>query len=139
MEFYQKLQKLRKANGMSQEEMAAQLNVSRQAVSKWENGQGFPETDKLIQISSMFNVSTDYLLKEEQPGEQDESGDNSYYANREMVEGYLAEKRIGSFRIAVGVAIIIISTVFMFAFETPTVAPQHVNRVTSCPFPMPKR
>ncbi len=118
MEFYQKLQKLRKASGMSQEEMAAQLNVSRQAVSKWENGQGFPETDKLIQISNMFNVSTDYLLKEEQPEQEYEAGDNAYYASREMVEGYLSEKRANAFRISIGVAIIIVSSVFMFLLQS---------------------
>ena len=64
MEFYQKLRSIRKENGMSQEDLADHLGVSRQAVSKWESGQGFPETDKLLQMSTLFHVSLDYLLKE---------------------------------------------------------------------------
>ena len=59
MEFHEKLRSIRKEQGISQEELAARLEVSRQAVSKWESGQGFPETEKLIQLSSMFNVSLD--------------------------------------------------------------------------------
>lgn len=66
MEFREKLQNLRKSQGMSQEKLAELLNVSRQAVSKWESGQGYPETEKLIKISEMFNVSLDYLLKTEE-------------------------------------------------------------------------
>ncbi len=111
MEFYQKLKKIRKENGMSQEELADQLSVSRQAVSKWENGQGFPETEKLMQISSLFNVSLDYLLKEErsETAAEEESG---YYASREMVEGFLLSKRQGALRIGIGVAVIISSLIF---------------------------
>ena len=50
MKFNEKLQKLRKEKGMSQEALADELGVSRQAVSKWENGQVYPETEKLIQF-----------------------------------------------------------------------------------------
>ena len=50
MKFGEKLQKLRKEKGMSQEELAARLHVSRQAVSKWENDQGYPETEKMLMI-----------------------------------------------------------------------------------------
>lgn len=114
MEFYEKLKKLRKESGMSQEELADQLNVSRQAVSKWESGQGYPETDKLIQIGSTFGVTLDYLLKDEAAKSEDEAG---YYASRETVEGYLASKKQGSVRIAIGVAIIIASLVFPMAFR----------------------
>ena len=111
MEFYQKLKNIRKENGMSQEDLADRLGVSRQAVSKWENGQGFPETEKLMQISSLFNVSLDYLLKEEheEASAEEETG---YYASREMVEGFLLSKRQGAFYIGIGVAVIISSLVF---------------------------
>lgn len=111
MEFYQKLKNIRKENGMSQEELADQLGVSRQAVSKWENGQGFPETEKLMQISSLFNVSLDYLLKEER-GETAAEEESGYYASREMVEGFLLSKRQGALRIGIGVAVIISSLIF---------------------------
>jgi len=56
---------LRKKNGWSQEELAAKLNVSRQAVSKWEGAQSVPELDRVLQMSRLFGVSTDYLLKDE--------------------------------------------------------------------------
>lgn len=109
MEFYQKLQKLRKDKGMSQEELASQLNVSRQAVSKWENGQGFPETEKLLQLSSMFGVSLDYLLKSDPPATEG-NPEPGYYASRETVEGYLTSKRVGARRIALGVGFCILAS-----------------------------
>jgi transcriptional regulator with XRE-family HTH domain len=57
-----KLQELRKASNLSQEELGEKLDVSRQAISKWEAGQTSPEIKKIIQLSEIFNVSTDYLL-----------------------------------------------------------------------------
>ncbi len=60
-----KLQRLRKQKGMSQEHLANELGVSRQAVSKWELDQTLPETENILQLSRMFSVSADYLLKEE--------------------------------------------------------------------------
>lgn len=65
MTFSQKLQEYRKAEKLSQEELAHRLGVSRQSVSKWEQGLSFPETEKLIELSSLMNVSIDSLLKEE--------------------------------------------------------------------------
>ncbi len=111
MEFYQKLKNIRKENGMSQEDLADQLGVSRQAVSKWENGQGFPETEKLMQIGNLFNVSLDYLLKEERDGEAADE-EQGYYASREMVEAFLLSKRQGALRIGFGVAVLISSLIF---------------------------
>ena len=65
MIFSEALQDYRKKAGMSQEELAHQLGVSRQSISKWEQGQAFPETEKLIQLSRMLGVTIDSLLKEE--------------------------------------------------------------------------
>ena len=67
MTFAQKLQELRKAAGLSQEELAEKLGVSRQSVSKWELGQAYPETEKIIELSRMYGVSLDVLLKGEEP------------------------------------------------------------------------
>ena len=61
----EKLYKLRKNSGLSQEQLAEQLNVSRQAISKWEQGTAVPESEKLISISNYFGVTVDYLLKED--------------------------------------------------------------------------
>lgn len=56
---------LRKKSGMSQEELAEKVNVSRQAVSKWEGAQSVPDLDKILTLSEIFGVSTDYLLKDD--------------------------------------------------------------------------
>ena len=60
-----KIIRLRKKNGWSQEELAERLKVSRQSVSKWEGAQSMPDLDKILQLSKIFGVSIDYLLKEE--------------------------------------------------------------------------
>ena len=60
-----KIALLRKKNGWSQEQLAEQLNISRQSVSKWESGASIPDLDKIIKMSAFFGVSTDYLLKDE--------------------------------------------------------------------------
>lgn len=56
---------LRKKNGWSQEELAEKLNVTRQSVSKWEGAQSVPDLDRILQMSRIFGVSTDYLLRDE--------------------------------------------------------------------------
>ena len=61
----EKIMKLRKQNGWSQEELAMKLNISRQSVSKWESGTSIPDLDKILKLSQIFGVSTDYLLKDE--------------------------------------------------------------------------
>lgn len=62
-----RIQQLRKQNGLSQEQLADKLHVSRQAVSKWESAQSQPDLDKILAMSELFRVSTDYLLKGVQP------------------------------------------------------------------------
>lgn len=71
MNFHEKLYTLRKASGMTQTELAEKLDVSRQAVSRWEMGTAKPEVDTLIAISDLFGVTLDYLLKDrKEPREQ---------------------------------------------------------------------
>lgn len=60
----EKLARLRKARGMSQEQLAAALGVSRQAVSKWELGEAVPDVSRVVAMSELFGVTTDYLLKD---------------------------------------------------------------------------
>lgn len=66
MIFSEKLQLLRKSKGFTQEELAEKLNVSRQAVAKWESGQSYPDIMNLIQISNMMNVTVDYLVRDQE-------------------------------------------------------------------------
>lgn len=65
-----KIIRLRKQNGWSQEELADKMNVSRQAVSKWESAQTIPDLEKVVQLSVLFRVTTDYLLKDEIENEE---------------------------------------------------------------------
>ena len=65
MEFHEKLQELRKSKGLTQEELAESLFVSRTAISKWESGRGYPNIDSLKEISKFFSVSIDDLLSGE--------------------------------------------------------------------------
>ena len=66
MEFHEKLQELRKKRGLTQEELAQALYVSRTAVSKWESGRGYPSIDSLKEIARFFSVSIDELLNGEE-------------------------------------------------------------------------
>lgn len=67
MEFNNKLYNLRKQKGLSQEELANRLNVSRQTVSKWEVGDSTPDMEKLIAISDLFEISLDELVLDKTP------------------------------------------------------------------------
>ena len=91
-----KIYKLRKSKGLSQEALAEQVGTTRQAISKWENNQGRPETEKLLLLSHIFEVSTDFLLKEGTP--EKSLDDSGYYVTREMARGFIAtEKRVNRY------------------------------------------
>lgn len=66
MIFSEKLQLIRKSKGLTQEELADNLDVSRQAVAKWESGQVYPDISNLIGISNLFNVTVDYLVRDQE-------------------------------------------------------------------------
>ena len=70
----EKIARLRKRNGWSQEELAEKINVSRQAVSKWESAQTVPDLEKILMLGALFGVTTDYLLKDEIESEEFSSG-----------------------------------------------------------------
>lgn len=91
MKLGEKIVKLRKEKGLSQEALAEQIGTTRQAVSKWENDQGFPETEKLLQLSNVFEVSVDFLLKDEKT--ETGSDEKGYYVSREFARGYLANTK----------------------------------------------
>lgn len=79
----EKLAKLRKENNYTQEQLADVLGISRQAISKWESSIAYPETDKLIRISELFNCSLDYLLKdaEETAPKNQANGEALFFRN----------------------------------------------------------
>lgn len=84
MTFCKKLFKLRKEKGLSQEDLAEQLNTTRQTVSKWETGYGFPQTEKILRIGNIFEMSMDYLLKDKVGAEQE--NEQGYYVSRIFVK-----------------------------------------------------
>ncbi len=71
MKFHEKLIKLRKSKGLSQEELAEMLDVSRQAISRWELESTLPDVPNLIKISEIFGVSTDYLVHDDYESDED--------------------------------------------------------------------
>lgn len=73
MIFADKLIRLRKKSGWSQEDLAEQMGVSRQSISKWEGAQSIPDLEKIIKLAKLFSVSTDYLLLDELGDEQTEA------------------------------------------------------------------
>ncbi|WP_242974325.1 helix-turn-helix domain-containing protein [Lacrimispora amygdalina] len=73
MTFSDKLQIIRKSKGITQEELAEKLNVSRQAVTKWESGMVYPDIMNLIQLSELFHITVDYLVKDNQCSKSMES------------------------------------------------------------------
>lgn len=119
MTFGEKLFKLRKGKGLSQEALAEKLSTSRQAISKWENDQAYPETEKLLLIGNIFEVSLDYLLKETVHEDVDDI--DGYYVSKEMAEGYLLQEiRIAKY-VALGFCILILSAVPYFLFSTDSI------------------
>ena len=106
---------LRKKNGWSQEELAEKVGVSRQAISKWESAQSVPDLDKILRMSEIFGVTTDFLLKDDMETEEytGSTAEDSPLRSVSMEDAnaYLAYKRSASARIAFGVLLCILSPI----------------------------
>lgn len=113
---------LRKKNGWSQEELASQLGVSRQSVSKWESGQSIPDLDRILKMSTIFGVSTDYLLKDDvEPADDSPQMDapqpeeeGARMIGMEEAYHYLSMVQMAAPRIARGVTLCILSPIVLF-------------------------
>nr|WP_300912861.1 helix-turn-helix transcriptional regulator [uncultured Acetatifactor sp.] len=118
-----KVMALRKKNGWSQEELAEKLNISRQSVSKWESGASIPDIDKIIALSGLFGVSTDYLLKDNLEKELPSETDDVYEAEKERAVSLeeanefmnLVKKLAG--RIALGAGLCVLSPIPMIVLS----------------------
>lgn len=111
---------LRKKAGWSQEELAQQLGVSRQSVSKWEGAQSIPDIDKILQMSRIFGVSTDYLLKDEieLPAEEPAAADSTPALRRVSMEEasrYLTLSRETAPKLALATFLCVISPVCLYS------------------------
>lgn len=128
MNLAEKIMKHRKQKGWSQEELAEQLDISRQSVSKWESSASIPDLDKIIRLSEIFGVSTDYLLKdeieetadtqeaEENDKDREEEKEKRRRVSLEEAKIYMETVLMASKKIALGVAICILSPVFLILF-----------------------
>lgn len=118
MIFADKLIQLRKKNGWSQEELAEQMNVTRQSVSKWESAQAIPDLDRMLRLSQLFGVTTDYLLKDElETPEADLTGEPASPMRRVTMEdanAFLSVKAATARSIALGVFLCILSPICLF-------------------------
>ena len=115
MIFADKLIALRKKAGYSQEELAQQLNVTRQSVSKWEGAQSVPDIEKILQISKLFGVTTDYLLKDEM-GEPEYAESEPTALRRvtlEQANAALAQAKVNAPYMAWGTALCVASPVML--------------------------
>ena len=112
-----KIINLRKKNSWSQEELAEKLGVSRQSISKYEGAQSIPDMDKILKLSKIFGVTTDYLIKDEieDPEFLDEDYEESKTrkVSMEMASDYLALKEISAKNLALGVSLCIISPILL--------------------------
>ncbi len=112
----QKLKALLKDNSMTQEDLAERLDVSRQAVGKWVNDKGIPEVGKLVQISNLFGVSMDYLLKEDYEEKdvlkEKSASESGYYVSQEMLDGYLSYSRQNVKQVTGGISLFLLSNIF---------------------------
>ena len=111
----------RKKNGWSQEDLAEKLGVSRQSVSKWESAQAIPDMKKILQLSEVFGVSTDYLIKdeiEEKPAMELAPVDNGLEetvrsVSMEEAVSFLKYNETAARRISTGVMLCILSPVLL--------------------------
>lgn len=123
----------RKKLGLSQEELAEKLEVSRQAVSKWESAQSTPDLQRIIEMSELFGVSTDYLLKDnikEVEVRQSESAADTpvHRVSLEEANAFMIARQKGSRRVALGVLLCIISPALLIFLEG--LADSHIGGLT---------
>ena len=123
-----KIIELRKKSGMSQEELAEKLGVSRQSISKWEGAQSTPDLNRILQLSEIFGVSTDTLLKDSEEiaetvapvKENTETEPPLHKVSMEEANTFLAENQKRSMRTSVGVVLCILCFVPIILLEAVT-------------------
>lgn len=115
MNLGEEIYKLRKEKSLSQESLAELVGTTRQAIGKWENNQGYPETEKLLLLSNVFEVSVDYLLKDE--SSESMSDEKGYYVSKEMAVGYIANEKKGCKYFGIGLALFALAGIPYIAFR----------------------
>ena len=112
-----KITELRKKSGWSQEELAEKMDVSRQSISKWESAQSVPDMGRIVRLSELFGVSTDYLLKDSieksEPVEDDYPDSPLRAVSMEEASSFLRMREHNAPRVALGVMLCILSPVLL--------------------------
>ena len=130
-----KIIRLRKKNGWSQEELADKMNVSRQAVSKWESAQTIPDLEKILQLGTLFGVTTDYLLKDEIEEEEFSNDDSSDTTVKkisiEEANTYLEQRKRASWRIALATFLCILSPIALIVLSMLSELPNPIMTETT--------
>ena len=125
MNLSDRIQYLRKARGISQEGLADQLGVSRQAVSKWESEQSMPDLDKIISMSDYFEVTTDYLLKGIEPVVQKE--EEQSIKHRRIASNICYQLSLGFIGLGIILSIILADFLKVSVLLTPVLIVQGVG------------
>ena len=125
MNLSDRIQYLRKARGISQEGLAEQLGVSRQAVSKWESEQSMPDLDKIISMSDYFEVTTDYLLKGVEPVVQKE--EEQSIKHRRIASNICYQLSLGFIGLGIILSIILADFLKISILLTPVLIVQGVG------------
>ena len=109
---------LKKKHKVFQEALAEFVGTTRQAISKWENNQGYPEIEKLLLLSNVFEVSIDFLLKDEKT--ESSADEKGYYVSREMAVGYIANEKKTCKYFGAGFALFALAGIPYTVFQTTT-------------------
>lgn len=129
-----KIIRLRKKNGWSQEELAEKMQVSRQAVSKWEGAQTIPDLGKILMLGNLFGVTTDYLLKDEMEDEEftEENCTSVRKISIAQANDFLEWRKLVSIRIAVGTFLCVIAAIPLLILGAATeVSAWHISENTA--------
>ena len=131
-----KIIRLRKKNGWSQEELAEKMNVSRQAVSKWEGAQTIPDLEKILMLGELFGVTTDYLLKDEIENEEYTDGISDPGTRKiTLAEAneYLELRKVAAKRIAIATMLCIVAVIPLLLLGAASeISSFHISENLAC-------
>lgn len=128
MIFADKIIRLRKKNGWSQEDLAERMNVSRQSISKWEGAQSTPDLEKVLHLSKLFGVTTDYLLKDEIENEDYTVGDDDMgkkHVSLADAKEYLNQRKAAAVKIAIATFLCILSPIPLLILGVASEVPRY--------------
>lgn len=131
MDLSKRIYALRKANGMSQEQLAEKMNISRQSISKWESGESLPDIDKLPELSRIFNVTIDSLLMQNEVDEL-KFRPEMIEKNHEHLQAEFQNQQIRNYRILSSAFTYVVALAIFALLHIPYVVT--FSRINDMPF-----